>query len=175
VCKWRPLWPPPEDSPPRSSSITRQVEKRWYEAGLAFACTRCGNCCTGAPGTVLVTPNEIARLANAVELDRDAFRAIYTRRISGEAISLREKSDGSCVLYDPEQGCTVYRSRPRQCETFPFWRGIVASASAWESESRTCPGLNRGPIRSADEVDAISCRDGTFSSARVRILPPKED
>jgi hypothetical protein len=150
------------------------VQKRWYEAGLAFACTRCGNCCTGAPGTVLVTPEEIERLAAAVELDVDAFRAIYTRRISGEAISLREKADGACVLYDPEQGCTVYRSRPRQCETFPFWRGIVASASAWESEARTCPGLNRGPIRSADEVDAISRRDGTFSSARGGLRSAKE-
>ena len=26
----------------------------WYRDGLRFTCTRCGNCCTGAPGYVWV-------------------------------------------------------------------------------------------------------------------------
>ena len=151
------------------------MENRWYETGLAFECTRCGNCCTGAPGTVLVTSEEIERLAVELRLDVDAFRATYTRSISGEATSLREKADGACALYDPERGCTVYRSRPRQCETFPFWRGIVASRKAWESESRLCPGLNQGPIRSADEIDAISHRDGTLSGALARLRSATKD
>ena len=35
----------------------------WYRDGLAFTCTRCGACCTGAPGYVWVDADEIAALA----------------------------------------------------------------------------------------------------------------
>ncbi len=35
----------------------------WYQDGLAFTCTQCGKCCTGDPGFVWVTDEEIAALA----------------------------------------------------------------------------------------------------------------
>ena len=35
----------------------------WYRDGLAFSCTRCGACCTGAPGYVWVSAEEIEQLA----------------------------------------------------------------------------------------------------------------
>ena len=35
----------------------------WYRDGLAFSCTRCGACCTGGPGYVWVSPEEIEELA----------------------------------------------------------------------------------------------------------------
>ena len=39
------------------------ADRVWYDAGLKFQCTRCGACCTGAPGYVWVNGEEIARLA----------------------------------------------------------------------------------------------------------------
>ena len=30
----------------------------WYEDGLRFSCSQCGNCCTGPPGAVWFTDNE---------------------------------------------------------------------------------------------------------------------
>ena len=38
-------------------------EKPWYSGGLAFECTRCGHCCTGDPGFVWVTEEELAAIA----------------------------------------------------------------------------------------------------------------
>jgi uncharacterized protein len=40
----------------------------WYRDGLAFACTGCGDCCTGAPGYVWVTRAEIEAMAAALGL-----------------------------------------------------------------------------------------------------------
>ncbi len=35
----------------------------WYQDGLRFTCTMCGKCCTGDPGYVWVTDEELAALA----------------------------------------------------------------------------------------------------------------
>ena len=37
----------------------------WYHAGLKFTCTQCGDCCSGTPGYVWVTNEEIVALAAA--------------------------------------------------------------------------------------------------------------
>jgi Fe-S-cluster containining protein len=131
---------------------------RWYQHGLRFESTRCGNCCTGEPGTVLVSADEIEGLAAATDLGTPEFREVYTRMLRGGAVSLREKGSGSCVFFDPARGCSVYAARPRQCRSWPFWAGVLASAESWQSEAESCPGMGRGPLRSADEVDAIARR-----------------
>ncbi len=38
-------------------------QQPWYQDGLKFRCTGCGDCCTGAPGYVWVNKEEIAALA----------------------------------------------------------------------------------------------------------------
>jgi Fe-S-cluster containining protein len=141
---------------------------RWYQQGLHFECTRCGNCCKGEPGTVLVSDDEIAELAAATDLATHEFREVYTRTLGGGAVSLREKRSGGCVFFDPARGCSVYAARPRQCRSWPFWAGVLASAESWQSEAESCPGMGRGPLRSADEIDAIVRDDGTLSSEKAR-------
>ncbi|MCH7752933.1 MAG: YkgJ family cysteine cluster protein, partial [Planctomycetes bacterium] len=39
----------------------------WYQDGLRFKCTGCGNCCTGSPGYVWVNQAEINALAAHLE------------------------------------------------------------------------------------------------------------
>ena len=41
------------------------AEQPWYAEGLKFTCTQCGNCCTGGPGFVWISREEIRRLAVA--------------------------------------------------------------------------------------------------------------
>ena len=139
-------------------------QEPWYADGLRFACTRCGNCCGGAPGTVLVSEAEIAALARRTGLPPDEFRAIYTRRLRGGDVSLRERSDGTCVLYGGERGCTVHLDRPRQCRTWPFWRSVLHPPARWAEEARDCPGIGRGPLHSAREIALSLADDGTRRS-----------
>ena len=44
----------------------------WYDDGLRFECTQCGNCCTGPPGMVWFTPEEGRRMAEGLGLDESA-------------------------------------------------------------------------------------------------------
>lgn len=133
----------------------------WYRDGLRFACTRCGNCCGGASGSVLVSDAEVDALALRTGLRPEEFRAIYTRRLRGGSVSLRERSDGTCVLYDAARGCTVHPDRPRQCRTWPFWRSVVHSPERWADEARVCPGIGRGPLHSAEQIERALEDDGT--------------
>jgi len=136
-------------------------EEPWYRGGLRFECTRCGNCCGGASGTVRVSDAEVLTLARRSGLGPEEFRTLYTRRLRGGELSLRERSDGTCVLYGAGRGCTVYSDRPRQCRTWPFWRSVVHSPERWADEARDCPGIGRGPLHAADRIERALADDGT--------------
>lgn len=138
----------------------------WYRNGLRFQCTRCGHCCGGAPGTVRVSDEEIEALAKRTHLEVAAFRSVYTRRLRGGDVSLRERSDGSCVFYAADRGCTVHADRPRQCRTFPFWQAVVHSPERWAEEAKCCPGMGSGPLFSAEFVELVSDDDGTSGASR---------
>ena len=143
----------------------------WYQDGLRFSCTRCGNCCSGTPGSVLVNDAEIEELAAHLDLADPEFREIYTRPLRKGDVSLREKRNGECIFYrsaaseDAPRGCGVYLHRPQQCRTWPFWRGVVHSPERWAEEARGCPGMNRGTLRTAAEILETSQDDGTRGGA----------
>jgi Fe-S-cluster containining protein len=139
----------------------------WYAEGLRFGGTRCGNCCNG-PGSVRVSDAEIVALAAEMDVSEHAFRAMYTRRLRGGDVSLREKRSKACVFYEPSRGCTVYAARPRQCRTWPFWRGVVHSAERWDEEAQACPGMNRGALHAADAIATTAAADGTSGSVPER-------
>ena len=124
----------------------------WYGDGLQFACTRCGNCCTGAPGYVWVSEAEVGQIA---ELRGETPEKIGQQfiRLVGSSLSLIEHPNGDCVFYDREnRGCKIYPVRPRQCHTWPFWVSNLRSKEAWEETCKVCPGAGRGEFVSAEEV-----------------------
>lgn len=137
----------------------------WYADGLRFECTGCGDCCRGAPGTVLVTDEEIEALAARLELPEEEFRRRYTRVLSSGAVSLRDRPpDYECVFWDREEGCTVYEDRPRQCRTWPFWKQNVQSPRHWDRTARDCPGIGEGPVHDREFIEITIADDGTSAS-----------
>jgi uncharacterized protein len=123
----------------------------WYKNGLRFECTQCGNCCTGAPGYVWVTPDEVQALADFLGKPAEEFRALYTRKAEGR-VTLRERANGDCVFWDKQAGCTVYPARPAQCRTWPFWESVTETRKSWAETATDCPGMNHGPLISAEEI-----------------------
>jgi uncharacterized protein len=128
-----------------------QSEPPWYHEGLAFSCTRCGACCTGAPGYVWVSHEEIERLAQFRGETVDQFCAQFVRRV-GNNRSLIEKPGGDCIFWDAQAGCTVYPARPVQCRTWPFWPENVETPEDWTQITQICPGSGRGRHYSAEEI-----------------------
>jgi len=123
----------------------------WYRDGLAFECTRCGACCTGAPGFVWVSMEEIERLAEFRGETVEQFSAQFVRRV-GDRYSLTEKPGGDCIFWHPSAGCTVYPARPVQCRTWPFWPENVETEADWNHVREICPGSGRGRVFSVDEI-----------------------
>jgi Fe-S-cluster containining protein len=127
------------------------MSEPWYRDGLRFECTRCGKCCTGAPGFVWVNDEELQAIAELRGETREEVIGLYTRYINGNR-SLREKLNHDCTFYDSEQGCTIYAARPRQCRTWPFWESTAGTPEAWRETQVACPGAGQGNLISAEEI-----------------------
>jgi Fe-S-cluster containining protein len=129
-------------------------DQPWYQNGLRFQCTQCGDCCTGAPGYVWVTNDEIAALAQEMGIDAEAFEETYVRRV-GVRKSLKEFPTGDCIFFNTDtRKCGVYGARPRQCRTWPFWDSNLRTPETWEQTCSVCPGSGKGKLYQLTEIEA---------------------
>jgi uncharacterized protein len=122
---------------------------------LRFECLRCSNCCRHAPGFVFLIKKDLERLICATRLDLGTFLNRYCREvnISGfHRVSLIEKENYDCVFWE-QDGCSVYRYRPMQCRSYPFWSGNLVSQRAWERLKSSCPGVGKGRLHSQREIE----------------------
>lgn len=136
----------------------------WFAegGGLRFECTMCGNCCSGPPGYVLVSDDEVAALARRMGVSEADFLKRYTT-MTREGRSLIEKPSPlpggglDCIFLDrakiPGKAvCGVYEDRPAQCRTWPFWPSNLKDRRAWERAKRTCPGMDRGALTTPQQI-----------------------
>ncbi|MDC0718190.1 YkgJ family cysteine cluster protein [Nannocystis bainbridge] len=99
-------------------------ESEWPYEVSEFACHRCGNCCRG-DGDVVLTADDVTRLAAHAGLEEAAYLARYTVRREDGATCLIDQGDAlrSCVYLTPENTCEVHALKPTQCVGFPMkWR-----------------------------------------------------
>ncbi len=173
---------------PNSASCA--TDRPWYADGLDFTCTQCGNCCTGGPGYVWISKEEITRLAAHLRISPEETVQQYCRKIDGQ-FSLKERRSAA-GLYDcvflketkaPLRGdgqvcqtiraCTVYPVRPLQCRTWPFWPENLVNKSAWNAAAKRCHGMNApGRSFSLDQVHGI--RDAADWPKRPPTSKPPE-
>jgi len=145
--------------------------REWYEDGLRFECTMCGNCCTGPEGVVWFTPDEGRAMAAELGVDEQTFLGRFARRVDGRW-SLRERVveiDGQrlhdCIFLDRERFpgkavCSVYGSRPTQCRTWPFWPENLTSSRAWSAAKKRapCPGMDSGKLVPIEQIRILRDR-----------------
>ena len=135
------------------------AKEPWYRDGLCFECTRCGNCCTGAPGVVWVDDDDIRRIAEHLGTGEGEIRVMHTRPYAGRT-SLQEYANGDCTFFDPQdRRCTIYPVRPQQCRNWPFWDSNVETPEAWESVQTDCPGAGRGARYSVEAIQQMVSQD----------------
>lgn len=149
-----------------------QLENKWYREGLLFKCTGCGKCCTGFPGNVWLTEDDILRIISYLKISVDEFAERYVKVVEGR-LSLRETLPHyDCVFYK-DKLCTIYPVRPTQCATYPFWPALLESEEAWEKEAMFCEGINH---KEADKISSEKILDQLqnpmFLDSDVESHPP---
>lgn len=122
----------------------------FFDEGIRFECTQCGNCCTGAPGLVRLDNEEAQAMAEHLKVSLPYFYSAYVRT-TGDGPSLRERSHGDCVFFMSGK-CVVYPVRPTQCRTYPFWFKNLRSEARWSQTCESCPGIGRGKLYSRSEI-----------------------
>ena len=127
--------------------------KPWYEDGLRFKCTGCGQCCTGSPGYVWFSPEEATAIAEFLKIPLEEFLQKHTHRI-GNRLSLREHPRNYDCVFLKEKRCTIYEVRPKQCRTFPWWSENLESQESWKETAARCEGVNHpdAPLISLEEI-----------------------
>ncbi len=126
----------------------------WYAPGLGFACTQCGNCCSGPSGVVWLDDAESRAIADYLKISETEFRWSYARWEAGRWTldEVQRNGQHDCVFLkrDPTTGkgmCSIYPVRPTQCRTWPFWPGNVRSQRDWEASAKSCPGMRQPEAR----------------------------
>lgn len=137
-----------------SQDLANQFAFPWYRQGLRFKCTQCGKCCTGAPGFVWITDEEIISMAQFLNLTPAVFKRLYVRRIGQRhALVERKSQNHSCVFYQNQQ-CQVYAARPLQCRAYPFWQENLLSEQSWQQTAQECEGIHaEAPLISYDDIE----------------------
>lgn len=128
-------------------------------ASFRFACTGCGNCCTGSPRDywVEVSKTEQRRIARYLGISlRWLSRRYVVRERDGDSLSMKR---GACEFLDGKR-CRIYPVRPTQCRTYPYWPELLRSRTAWLAEAKRCEGIGRGKPLSAKRVIAIRAQAG---------------
>jgi Fe-S-cluster containining protein len=133
-----------------------------------FACTRCGNCCSGHSGFVWLADGEIERMARAQGATPESFARRFVRTArdprTGELRSALKESDaagGRCALLVGKNTCGVYDARPEHCRAFPYWDSVMTDRAAFESARSTCPGIAVG-VDDATRERAFAALNGLY-------------
>ncbi len=162
-----------------SRPVSTNPPEPWFADGLQFSCTGCGNCCTGGPGVIWISDEELTRLAAFLNKTVDEVIAKYCTRI-GRKVTIKEKKPNArgefdCIflkilpvgsMFNGQKLpvairiCRIYPVRPLQCRTWPFWHDTLATPEDWAAAAaKRCPGMNRGRTWTKDQITAR--RDAT--------------
>ena len=119
--------------------VERQFRRAAEEVHEAIDCRQCAECCRVTE--VQISERDIEHLARFLGISEKQFMNNYTSVDENAAVILKRES-GHCVFLDGNE-CTVYESRPGNCERFPhLLRGAGSVESRmWDFVDRAtyCP------------------------------------
>ncbi|MBN2716038.1 MAG: YkgJ family cysteine cluster protein [Deltaproteobacteria bacterium] len=127
----------------------------FYENGLQFECTNCGECCRvhGEHAFVYLTPKNTDEMADSLGMTRDDFYKIHCTHDEDGRVILT-MVDNHCNFLKNNQ-CTVYGVRPAQCRAWPFLSEHL-NEETWKLVQTFCPGIGVGKRYSKEEIESIA-------------------
>ena len=112
----------------------------------------------GSYGYVYLSNKDIIRLSKFTKLKYDDFIKLYCDKTDGFTHFKEKKNSSKCIFLDKKK-CSVYKARPIQCRTWPFWKENM-NTKKWNNEiSKLCPGINKGGKFSKKDIDKVIKED----------------
>ena len=145
-----------QDIDKMKEDILKNYPRMKREDTFNFSChagLKCFNQCC-ADVTIALTPYDILRMKNALDLTSDQFHARYTlipfnKEQQVPVVILKMNDDeGKTCPFVSEKGCTIYEDRPWACRMYPVGLASPADGHVEEEEfyfimkDRPCDGLN---------------------------------
>ncbi len=129
------------------------MAKPFWNQGIRFQCQGSGKCCVsrGDYGYVYLTLEDRRRLAKYLKLKTQQFTRKYCSQKEGYYYLKNEAKE--CRYLKGTQ-CGVYKARPIQCRTWPFWPENL-KAKNWTGIKKYCPGVGKGKLYSKNEIEQI--------------------
>ncbi|MFW6134386.1 MAG: YkgJ family cysteine cluster protein [Elusimicrobiota bacterium] len=100
-----------------------------------FKCLKCGNCCR-TEGYVFISETEAENIADHIGENYKTFTKKYHRRIR-----LSGGYDKKCIFLNQDNKCSIYKVRPKQCRSFPFWLENIKNNKNLLNLKNICNGL----------------------------------
>jgi Fe-S-cluster containining protein len=98
-------------------------------------------CC--ADLVLVLTPYDIVRMKNRLNLSSDQFLERYTetrfdkrRRFPTVVLRMNQDEKRSCPFVAPSQGCTIYVDRPGACRIYPLGRATLKADDHKDTKER---------------------------------------
>ena len=132
------------------------MEINILKKGIKFQCQGSANCCVsrGSYGFVFLSKKDIDRFAKNFNISINEFKSKYCQKTDGYVHLKETRKNGECIFLKNKK-CKVYKARPTQCRTWPFWKENM-NAKIWNNEIiNFCPGIGKGKLISKKEIDKI--------------------
>jgi uncharacterized protein len=103
---------------------------------------------------VFLSALDLRRMAECLELSDEEFFLEYCEVVDlhlAERVNLIAEENGDCVFLGDE-GCEIYKARPLQCRTFPFWPTTLIDTDTWQQAATACPGIGQGKVWSPEDI-----------------------
>jgi Fe-S-cluster containining protein len=103
---------------------------------------------------VYLGQKDIAAISDELGLSQPEFLEKYCQQENDDFIHL--KMNGPDCPFLKEGNCIIYKVRPIQCDSWPFWKDNL-DQETWDKEVKPfCPGIGQGRLFSTEEIDQIA-------------------
>ncbi len=133
---------------------------RWWEKEtIKFECQEgCLKCCV-KPGVIYFDEKDIQAVTEFLGCTKKKFIKEFLKK-QGNIWELEVEDEKPCPFLN-FNGCAIHPAKPKQCQTYPFWKENLETRNHWKLTAAFCPGINEGPRIEAKNI-AKQLRDFTI-------------
>jgi Fe-S-cluster containining protein len=100
-----------------------------------------------------VTVEEIKAMAQHLHMDESEFAMRYLRQRDQRYALVEMKARNYDCVFLKDGKCRIYECRPRQCQTFPWWKENLSSPEQWQRTAQMCEGISDdAPVVPYEEI-----------------------